>query len=163
MLFSENQNKLKNMNFHVTEIRIWYIVGMLWKVISNSNHCLFSGLHRLLLEFWLTRAAAAAHRSIGVRSIKVQNVPTCYNMSLHREEWGMWFECGMIFRTLCLTPARWMGSRMQSTVGCFSELCFLQFSVAQVLVGLRKQFINNFVLPTWACPAGFNFLIIVVI
>ena len=30
------------------------------------------------------------------------------------------------------------------------------FSVAQVLVGLRKQFINNFVFPTWAGPAGFN-------
>ena len=31
-----------------------------------------------------------------------------------------------------------------------------QFSVVQVLVGLRKQFINNFVFPTWACAAGFN-------
>ena len=49
-----------------------------------------------------------------------------------------------------------MGSRVQSTVGCFPELCFLEFSVAQVLVGLRKQFINNFVFPTWACAAGFN-------
>ena len=49
-----------------------------------------------------------------------------------------------------------MGSRVQSTVGCFIELCFLQFSVAQVLVGLRKQFINNFVFPTCAYAAGFN-------
>ena len=49
-----------------------------------------------------------------------------------------------------------MGSRVQSTVGCFPELYFLQFSVAQVLVGLRKQFINNFVFPTWACVGGFN-------
>ena len=40
-----------------------------------------------------------------------------------------------------------MGSREQSTVGCLPELCFLQFSVAQVLVGLRKQFINNFFFP----------------
>ena len=23
-------------------------------------------------------------------------------------------------------------------------------------MGLRKQFINNFVFPTWACAAGFN-------
>ena len=38
-----------------------------------------------------------------------------------------------------------MESRVQSTVGCFSELCFLQFSVAQVLVGLQNQFINNYV------------------
>ena len=32
----------------------------------------------------------------------------------------------------------------------FFELCFLQFSVAQVIVGLRNQLINNFVFPTWA-------------
>ena len=31
-----------------------------------------------------------------------------------------------------------------------------QFSVAQVHVGSRKQFINNFVFTTWACAAGFN-------
>ena len=49
-----------------------------------------------------------------------------------------------------------MGSTVQSTVGCFSELRFLKFSVAQLLVGLRKQFINNFVFPTWALAAGFN-------
>ena len=55
-----------------------------------------------------------------------------------------------------LTSERWMGSRAQSTVGCFPELCFLQFSVVQVHVGLRKQFINIFVFPTWACAAGFN-------
>ena len=45
------------------------------------------------------------------------------------------------------------GFMVQSTVGCFLELRFLQFSVAQVLVGLRKQFINNFVFPTGACAA----------
>ena len=43
-----------------------------------------------------------------------------------------------------------MGSWVQLTVRCFPELCFLLFSVAQVLVGLRKQFINNFVFHTWA-------------
>ena len=31
---------------------------------------------------------------------------------------------------------------------CFPEL--FSFSVALVLVGLRKKFINNFVFPTWA-------------
>ena len=48
-----------------------------------------------------------------------------------------------------------MGSGVQSTVGCFPELCFLQFSVAQVLLVFRKQFINNVVFPAWACAAGF--------
>ena len=66
------------------------------------------------------------------------------------------FGSGMTFSTLCLTPEPWMGSRVQSTVGYFPELCFRQFSVAQVLVGLRKQFINNFVFPTWAYAIGFN-------
>ena len=31
---------------------------------------------------------------------------------------------------------------MQSTVGCFPKLCFLPFYVAQMLMGLRKQFIQ---------------------
>ena len=43
-----------------------------------------------------------------------------------------------------------MGSRVQSTASCFPELCFLQFSVAKVLVGLRKQFIKNFIFPNLA-------------
>ena len=47
------------------------------------------------------------------------------------------------------------GLREQSIVGCFPEFVF-QFSMAQVLVGLWKQFINNFVFPTWVCAAGFN-------
>ena len=46
-----------------------------------------------------------------------------------------------------------MGPRVQPTVGCFPELCFFRFSVAQVLV---TQLINNFVFPTWACAAGFE-------
>ena len=66
------------------------------------------------------------------------------------------FDCGIAFPTLCLTPERWIGTRVQSTVGCFSEWCFLQFPVAQVLVGFQKQFINCFIFPTWACAAGFN-------
>ena len=32
----------------------------------------------------------------------------------------------------------------------------ISFSVEQVLVSLRKQFINNFVFPIWACTANFN-------
>ena len=51
----------------------------------------------------------------------------------------------------CVTDVVWL-----STVGCFPESRFLQFSVAQVLVVLQMQFINNLVFPTWACAAGFN-------
>ena len=45
------------------------------------------------------------------------------------------------------TPEGWMGLRVQSAVARFIELCLLQFFVALVLVGLRKQFVNNFVFP----------------
>ena len=48
-----------------------------------------------------------------------------------------------------------MGLREQSIVGCCQEFVFL-FSMVQLLVGLLKQFINNFVFPTWGCTAGFN-------
>ena len=48
-----------------------------------------------------------------------------------------------------------MGLMEPSIVDCFAEIVF-QFSGAQVLVGLRKQIINNFVFPTYACAAGFN-------
>ena len=41
-----------------------------------------------------------------------------------------------------------MGLREQSIVGGFPEFVF-KFFEAQVLVGLRKQFINNFIYPTW--------------
>ena len=37
----------------------------------------------------------------------------------------------------------------------FPEFVF-QFSVEQVLLGLRKQLMNNFVFPTRACAVGFN-------
>ena len=48
-----------------------------------------------------------------------------------------------------------MGLREQSIVGLFFSL-FFSFSVSQVLVGLHKQFINNFVFPTCTCAVGFN-------
>ena len=48
-----------------------------------------------------------------------------------------------------------MGLREQSIVGCFPEFVF-QFSVVQVLLGLCKQFVNDFVFPTWTCAASFN-------
>ena len=66
------------------------------------------------------------------------------------------FKCGMTFLTLCLASERWMGSRVQSAVSCFPKLRVLRFSVAQVLMGLRKKFINNFVFPARACAASFN-------
>ena len=58
--------------------------------------------------------------------------------------------------TMCLTPERWIGSMGHSRIRCFPELCFIQFPMAQVQVGLQKQFINDFAFPTSACAVGFN-------
>ena len=48
-----------------------------------------------------------------------------------------------------------MGLRRQSIFGCFPEIVF-QFSVVHVLVGLRKQIINNFDFTPCACASGFD-------
>ena len=124
-------------------------LSMLYKVNANSNHCLFNEL---------------SSDSTRVRHTELRPQLIHWNLKYQGEETpnlqgvSCWprFECGITFPTLRLTPECWMGSRVQLTVGCFPELCFIQFSVAQVLVWLRKQFINNFVFPAGACAAGFN-------
>ena len=62
---------------------------------------------------------------------------------------------------IIFAPERWMGLRVQSTVGRFPELCFLQFSVAQVLVGLRKQIYKQFFFLLW--PVLLVLIIIIII
>ena len=124
-------------------------LSMLYKVNSNSNRCLFSDFHLLLLAFDILELRPQLIHW----SLKYQGVERPYLLG---HSCRLRFDCGMTYPTLCLIPERWTGSRVRSTVACFPELCFLQFSVAQVLVGLRKQFINNFVFPTWASAAGFN-------
>ena len=90
-------------------------------------------LHQLQLEF-------------DILKLQPQLIHWClkYQCKEHPNLQGVscqsWFECGMTFPMLCLTPECWMGSMVQSTIGCFPKLCFLLFSVVQVLVGLWKQF-----------------------
>ena len=45
-----------------------------------------------------------------------------------------------------------MGLKVQSTAYCFPESCSFQFSVAQVLAGLRTKCINNVIFPTLIGP-----------
>ena len=115
-------------------------LSMLHKVNANSNHCLFS---ELLLEFDIPKLRLQLIHC----SLRCQGVERPYLQGISCRPR---FECWMTFPALCLTLERWMGSSVQSTVGCFPELCFLQFSVVQVLVGLWNQFINNFVFPARA-------------
>ena len=122
---------------------------MLNKVNVDSITVCSASFHLLLLEFDIlelrTQLIHWSSKNQGVER------PNLFGLSCRPR-----FDCGMTFPTVCLTPKRWIGSRAQSTVGRFPELCFLQFSVAQVLGGLQNQFINNCVFPTWACAARFN-------
>ena len=110
---------------------------MLYKVNSNSNHCLFSELSsasvivcRLELRPQLIRWCS---KHQGVEHPKLQGV-SCQPRLV----------CGITFPTLCLTPSRWMGLRKQSIVGCFPELCFPVFRGAGAS-GAANEIYNKFV------------------
>ena len=111
---------------------------MLYKINSNSSHYLFSELPSASVRVRHNRAAAAAHplefevSRWGVERPNLQGV-FC---RLRLVRW-------MTFPTMCLTLKRYMDLREQSIVDCIPVFVF-QFSVVQVLMGLRKQFINNF-------------------
>ena len=93
-------------------------LGMLYKVNSNSNHCLSSELPSASTRVRHTSAAAAAH-SLEFEVSRRRTLKFSRSFLPAQE-----FECGMTFPTLCLRPERWMGLRVQSNVCCFSELCF---------------------------------------
>ena len=123
---------------------VW--LGLAWciRLIRTLITVCSASFHRLLLEFDIPAVRPQLiHWSLTYQGLERPNL---LDLS-----YRLRFECGMTFPTLCndlLTPESWISSRVQSTVGCFPELCFLQFSVAQVLVGQRKQFIGKNVFPT---------------
>ena len=121
-------------------------LSMLYKVNSYSNHRLFSELPSAYTRFRHTRAQLIDW------TLKFKRVeqPNLQGVSC----WPL-FECGTTFPTLCLIPERWMGSMVQLTVGGFPELCFLQFFVAQMLVGVTKTTYKQLFFP--------NFIIIIII
>ena len=118
-------------------------LSMFYKVHSNSNYCLVSELSSASTRVLHTRAAAASHPlEFEASMCRTSKFARCFLPAQVR----MWNDLSYTV----LIPERWMGSKVQSTVGCFPELCFLQFSMAQMLVGLRKQIVNNFVFfPFW--------------
>ena len=123
-------------------------LSMWYKVNSDSNHCLFCELPSASTRVRHTRAAVEVHPlEFEVARCRTSQFARPFLTTQVR----MWN-----FPALCFTLDRWMGSRVQSTFGCTPELCFLQFSVAQLLVGLRKQYMNNFVFPKCAVAVGFN-------
>ena len=120
-------------------------------VNSNSDHCSLGSSNLLQLEFDISELRPQLiHCSLKYQGVERPNLLGLFCCLRFNNN------CGNTFPTLCLTPERGMGSRVQSTIGCFPELCLLPFSVVQVLVGLWKEFMNNFLFPTWACAARFN-------
>ena len=68
------------------------------------------------------------------------------------------FVCGMTLPTLVDTGTLDLFKGAVNRCLLPRVLLFFQFSVAQVLdpVGMRNQFLNNFIFLTWACAAVFN-------
>ena len=120
---------------------VWLSLVRCTRLIRTIITVCSASFHLLLLEFDILELRPhLIHWSLKYQGVERSNLLGLSGL--------LRFECGMTFPTLYLILERWMGSRVQSwLVGCFPELCFLQFSVAPVLVGLRKQFINNFVFP----------------
>ena len=73
---------------------------MLYKVNSNSNHCLFSELPSASVRVRHTQAAAAAHTlEFDVSRCRTSQFARCFLPAQTRV-------CGMNFSALCLTPER---------------------------------------------------------
>ena len=125
------------------------MLSMLYKVTLNSNHCLFRDLP--------SASTGVRHLELRLQLIQWEfEVPRCSSSTFGRCFLPARFECGMTFPTLCLIPKPWIGSRVQSTVGYFSELIFFSIFHGAVACGVAKPTINNNVFPTWACTAGYN-------
>ena len=119
-------------------------LSMLYKVNSKSNHCLFRELPSASRRVRQTGVAAEVH-------------PLGFEVSRCRTSQFAW----------SVVPAQvrmWNNHPYTVSLDGFKGevnhwlLPWVGFSFfeAQVFVGLRKQFIFNFVFPTWACAAGFH-------
>ena len=82
---------------------------MLYRIYSNSNHCLFGELLSASIRVRHTRAAAAHPLEFEVSRCRTSQFARCLQPRLR-------FECGMTFPTLYLPPERWIGSRRSSHV-----------------------------------------------
>ena len=121
---------------------------MLYKVYLYSNHCLFSELPSASVRVRHTRAAAAGYPlEFEISRCRTSKFARCFLPA----QTSVWNDLlNTVFDTGALDVFKGVVNRW------LLPCVYFQFSVAQVLVGLRKQFINNFVFPTWACATGFN-------
>ena len=132
----------------VIDVKHLHCMCMLYKINSNWNN-LFSQFPSATVRDQHTGAATAAHPlEFEITRCRLSQFAGCFLPSQTR----VWNNLlSIVFVTV--TFDGYKGSS-QSLVASLSNV--YHFSMAQVLVGLRKQFINNFVFSTWACAAGFN-------
>ena len=128
---------------------VWLGLDILYKVNSNSNNFQFSEFPSASTRVRHTGAEAAAHPlEFEVASSRTSQFAIYRNIllapSLHCDLPYTVFDTG--------TMGRIKGAVNRWLIPWF----VISFSVAQVLVGLRKQFINIFIFPTFACADGFN-------
>ena len=104
-------------------------LSMVYKLNSNSNHCLFSELPSASTRDRHTRAAGPAHLfQFEVSRCRTSLCAGCFLPAQVR----IWNDLPY---TVIDTETPDVFKAM-STVGCLPELCFLQFPEAQVLVSL---------------------------
>ena len=124
------------------------VLCMLCKVNLNLNHCLFSELPSAFVRVRHIRAAAAAHPlEFKYRPLERPNL--------------QYVSCQVQTRVWNDLPYTVFDTgKLDGFKGAVNRCCFpefvCQFSVTQVLVGLRNQFINKSIFSTLACVAGFN-------
>ena len=109
---------------------------MLHKVYSNLNHCLFSVLSSASARVRHTRALAAAHHA---------QFEGCFRPTLTRVRNDLPYT---VFDTGTLNGFNEAVNRWLLN----SPSLFFSVSVVQMLVGLRKHFINNFVFQLGPVP-----------
>ena len=114
------------------------VLCMIKNVNSNLNHCLFGDLSSSSTKVQHSGAATSQ-----------------FARSFYRSE----FVCGITFHIMCLTPGL-NGIKEAVNRWLILWVVFFQFSVAQVLVGLRIKIFNNVFFPL---GPGLLVLIIIII
>ena len=106
---------------------VWLSFVCCKKLIRTLITVCSASFHLLLLEFDI--------RELIHWSLMYQGVgrPNLQGLSCRIR-----FECGMTFHTLCLTPERWMGSRVLST-GCFPNCLLFSFRWRTCLWGCESN------------------------
>ena len=124
-------------------------LSMLYKVNSNSNHRLFNKLPSASHRVWHTRAAAAAHplRFVVLRC--------------RTSKFARYFLLAQVWMSNDLPYTVFDTETLHGFKGAVNRwlLPWIMFSSVfrgAGAYGVVNTFINNFVLPTWACAAGFN-------